>query len=139
MDCIRLARALGATAALAVGLACSRGVPSAQAQFVCVGNATGATVPPGTADGAGATAAGGGNVACGTNANASGGIGSTAIGNAANASGGHSLNVAIGSQANGSGSQSNNIAIGPSANSSSDHSNNIAAGIQAIATGVFSG
>ena len=30
----------------------------AAAQFICIGNATGAAVPPGTADGAGATATG---------------------------------------------------------------------------------
>src|SRR5262249_23188952 len=62
----------------------------AQAQFVCVGNSTGATVPTlSTADGAGATAAGNGdNVACGTSATAAGTVSSnTAIGIAANASG----------------------------------------------------
>src|SRR6516164_7973673 len=60
----------------------------AAAQFVCVGNATGATVPPATADGASANAAGAPNVACG---------------NAANASGTNSLNSAIGVGANASG------------------------------------
>lgn len=44
----------------------------ARAQFVCVGNATGALTPPGTADGDGATATGAGSVACGTDATASG-------------------------------------------------------------------
>ena len=44
----------------------------AQAQFVCVGNATGALVPPGTADGDGATATGIGAVACGTGTVANG-------------------------------------------------------------------
>jgi hypothetical protein len=63
--------------ALAVALAPS----PAAAQFVCIGNATGAAVPPGAADGAGASA-GPNSVACGTDAIASG-SNATAIGNRA--------------------------------------------------------
>jgi hypothetical protein len=69
---IRLSLVSSVGTGLAVVLAASLAPPQAQAQFVCVGNANGATVPANTADGAGATAAGGTNVACGTGANASG-------------------------------------------------------------------
>src|SRR4030095_13674659 len=78
------ATALGAMLAVVLG-----GAPDDRAQFVCVGNADGAPVPPATADGGGATAAGSGlNSACGPGADASG-IGSrnTAIGRFAHAFG----------------------------------------------------
>ena len=54
LSAVRLltAAALGCVVAVCIG------APQAQAQFVCVGNANGAAVPPGIADGAGATATG---------------------------------------------------------------------------------
>src|SRR6266852_4828602 len=86
--------------AMAVVLGFTLAVP-AQAQFVCVGNSSGTVVPPGTADGSGATATGGPNVACGTNANASGvGSQNTATGPSADAHGDNVRNVATGNNAN---------------------------------------
>src|SRR5437764_9008259 len=81
-----VAALLGAASAAAL---CIIMTSPAAAQFVCVGNATGALVPPATADGAGATAAGSANnVACGTTANATGvNSNNTATGSGANASG----------------------------------------------------
>src|SRR6266487_4438422 len=81
------AAALGCVVAVCIG------APQAQAQFVCIGNANGAPVPPGAADGAGAVATGAATVACGTNATANGlaatatGAGSRAEGTRANATG----------------------------------------------------
>src|SRR5215472_2551295 len=59
-------------------------LPAAQAQFICAGSADGSTgLGP-----QGASATGGVNVACGTNANAQGAISTnTALGSNANASG----------------------------------------------------
>jgi trimeric autotransporter adhesin len=95
-----------AATALGSVLAAFVGAPQAQAQFVCIGNATGTLTPPGTADGALATAAGGlpqANNACGSNANASGtNSDNTAIGNSANASGPFSRNTALGTFSNAS-------------------------------------
>src|SRR5882724_4956498 len=78
----------------------------AEAQFVCLGNATGAAVgnglPDTNADGAGATASGttSANLACGQNANASGNnSANTATGFLANASGDTSFNIATGFEA----------------------------------------
>jgi hypothetical protein len=102
--------------------------PSAQAQFVCESTAGG---------GAGATATGSAsNVACGTNADASGGFSAsnTAVGYEANASGSSSGNVATGIQANASGMGSGNIAIGPLANASGDFTNNVAIGRESTAS-----
>ena len=115
--------------------------PPAQAQFVCVGNATGAAVPPGTADGAGANAGGSAlNVACGLNANASGNASNnTATGSFASANGDLSFNTATGSQANASGDLSFNTATGSNANASGGTSVfpsfNTATGNGAIAAG----
>ena len=116
-----------AIAALGGSLLASR---PAAAQFICVGNATGALVPPGTADGAGATAAGSGNnVACGPFANASGDNAvNTAIGLQANASGVNGSNTATGTEANASGISGTNTATGYVANASGDGSFNIATG-----------
>jgi hypothetical protein len=78
-------------AASASALAVTASSTPAAAQFICVGNSTGAAVPAASADGAGANAAGSpSNVACGALPNASGGANSlnTAIGDIANASGG---------------------------------------------------
>lgn len=126
------------TAVLAVLAAGLESTPAA-AQFVCVGNATGATVPPATADGAGANASGGvSNVACGSSANASGSgdiSSNTATGTASNASGDGSLNTATGNSANASGDGSRNTAIGNSANASGDGVNNTAVGTNSVATG----
>jgi hypothetical protein len=68
-------------------------VPQARAQFVCIGNATGAAVPPGTADGAGATAFPSNSVACGDGAHADGG--GTVVGSSAG-SGSTGLNNSFG-------------------------------------------
>src|SRR5262245_49762645 len=107
--------ALLAIAALGLALA----LP-AQAQFVCVGSATGATVPPAKSDGAGATAPGdAANVACGTNAKANGaGSGNSAFGINATAMGDGSINTATGNSANAGGNNSANTAVGASANAS---------------------
>ena len=116
--------ALGALLVLALG------PPPAAAQFVCDSDAAGES-------GAGANAAGGsGNVACGTNADASGNLGSnTATGAEANASGTGSLNMASGFQTNASGASSVNSATGRLANASGDLSANIASGNQTNASG----
>ena len=123
----RIRWSLVSSAGTALAMALLLGISQAQAQFVCVGNATGAAVPANTADGAGATAGGGiGNVACGTNANAGGAGGTnTATGNSANASGTNSSNIAVGNNANATGNtvtpfDSINIAIGRLANASGD-------------------
>jgi len=52
----RVRLSLISSAGTALGVVLALGAPQAQAQFVCVGNANGATVPPATASGAGATA-----------------------------------------------------------------------------------
>jgi trimeric autotransporter adhesin len=128
-----------------------------QAQFICVGNATGTTVPPATADGGGAVALlSANNLACGTGAQASGGGGAanmavginavadgaqssnTAVGFGANAGGGRSGNTAIGLGANASGGFSHNTAIGLNANASGNNTNNVGIGFSATATGVNS-
>jgi len=100
----------------------------AAAQFVCESTAGG---------GAGATATGSAsNVACGTNADASGGFSAsnTAVGYEANASGSSSGNVATGIQANASGMGSANVAIGALANASGDFTNNVAIGRESTAS-----
>jgi trimeric autotransporter adhesin len=142
--------AIGLAAALTIGI-----VP-AQAQFICVGNATGTAVPPGTANGAGAAAAGtSSNFACGQNANAAGTNSSntatgtaanasaatgsssnTATGAAANANGSNSFNIAVGYQTKANGDSSSNIAIGVNADSHGGNSNSIAIGANTFATGV---
>jgi hypothetical protein len=90
-----------------------------------------------SASGLGATAAGGGNFACGTNgADASGtGSANTAIGLVADASGDDSVNIAIGPFANASGTTSGNIATGNEADASGDNSFNTATGLNANASG----
>lgn len=115
-------------------------VPSAHAQFVCVGNATGATVAPATASGAGATAANSGaNVACGTNANASGlNSFNTSTGFDADASGAGSFNAAYGGNSNASGAGSTNTAMGENAQAQGAGSGNTATGTTALASGVGS-
>ena len=146
---ILAATALGSVLAVCVG------TPQAQAQFVCIGNATGATVGPATANGASATAdLGPDNFACGVNANASGSAShNTATGFSANASGDMSFNTATGDSANASGTfggntatgfganasgiGGRNIATGFSANASGDRSLNIATGYSADASGTF--
>ncbi len=113
--------------ALGLPLALTSASP-AEAQFVCESTAGG---------GAGATATGSTfNVACGTNANASGGFNgaNTAVGYEANASGTSAGNVATGIQANASGMGSGNIAIGALANASGDFSNNVAIGQSSTAS-----
>src|SRR5437660_797602 len=66
---------LGLTFALA-------GPRPAEAQFICVGNPTGALVPPATADGQGATGTAASSVACGPGAVATG-ADTTAVGSTA--------------------------------------------------------
>jgi trimeric autotransporter adhesin len=93
------------------------------AQFVCVGNSTGAAVGDGvvgtTASGANATAAGSAlNVACGTQADASGTGINTASGFNAIASGNSSSNTATGNASIASGDNSLNTATGAFANAS---------------------
>jgi hypothetical protein len=117
----------GMLCTIALALAFTPAQP-AQAQFVCESTAGGA---------AGATATGSTfNVACGTNADASGGFNAanTAVGYEANASGTSSGNVATGIQANASGMGSGNIAIGPLANASGDFTNNVAIGRESTAS-----
>jgi hypothetical protein len=118
--------------------------PSAQAQFICVGNSTGTTVPPGTADGGGAAAnLSADNLACGTGAQASGGggAGNTAVGVNASADGAQSSNTASGFRANASGSRSGNTAIGANADASGNSlggnvlPGNVAIGLIANASG----
>jgi hypothetical protein len=106
---------------------------TAQAQFVC-GGSTDGSEPQG---GAGATGAGStANVACGSQANASGGVDSdnVAMGFAANASGVTSSNVGLGAFADASGSGSTNTAIGGASRANGDRSNNVATG-EAFASG----
>jgi trimeric autotransporter adhesin len=115
--------------------------PPAAAQFVCVGNSTGATVGDGvvgtTASGGGSTAAGTlGNLACGITANASGTSSSnSAIGLFSNAAGDNSSNIANGVLADASGNNSINIATGNSSRAFGDGSNNTAYGFVADAHG----
>src|SRR5262245_1930904 len=105
---------LAGCAIVAVAAGVSLGPRPAAAQFVCVGNATGATVGPATASGSGATAAGSGNFACGPGTNASGtGSGNYASGVNANASGSNNaFNLAIGTGANSNGDTGQSVAIG---------------------------
>jgi autotransporter adhesin len=126
-----------AASALGSVLAACIGPPQAQAQFVCIGNATGTTTPPGPADGAGATLTIlGNNVACGPSANAVGANGTNeALGASANASGNVATNVAVGASANASGNLGGNTAIGFKADASGIGSNNVAIGNQANANG----
>jgi autotransporter adhesin len=144
---------LGICAIIAILAAVLTAPPPAVAQFICVGNATGAAVPPGTADGGGATATGStanfacgstavasgtgsGNSATGTNANAGGnGSNNTATGFAATATGNNSNNTATGFAANGSGNSSSNIATGDTSNASGTNSFNVATGNNANASG----
>lgn len=115
---------------------------SAQAQFICVGNATGAAVPPGTADGGGATTFFDG-MACGKNADASGsfgtavgdgnpraqGVSDTAVGYNAGPTGTGGNNTSIGSAAGidfGGGQQ--NTAVGSNADGASGVSNSVVIG-----------
>lgn len=150
-DVLRMAiLAAGAMGAAAAGLVLAP--PGAQAQFICGGSTTGAE--PQT--GGGAVAAGSAfNVACGTNASASGANSeNTAIGTLAGATGVNSSNTAIGSNAIAIGSNSNNTATGAeavangvgssnsatgfAANSNGDGSFNTAAGSGANASGALS-
>jgi hypothetical protein len=123
-------------AAFAVVVAALLSPERANAQFICVGNSTGATVPPATADGAGATATGApDNFACGQNAAANGtNANNTAVGSLAAAGGNNSFNTALGSIANASGAFSVNTAVGAIASAAGNNSENTALG-RAIATG----
>jgi len=130
-----LASALGGAAALAAPQA-------AQAQFVCVGNATGATVgavlgPTASGDGADASGAPtNNNVACGTSANASGdNARNTASGFEANASGAGGRNTATGARSNASGAGGRNTATGIRSNASGVDSFNTALGVRSDASG----
>ena len=102
-----IATALGCVVAACIG------APQAQAQFVCVGNPNGAVVPPGPANGDGATATGISTMACGSGANATGdfatatGTVAAATGLAATATGESSL--ANGTRANATGAGANAI------------------------------
>ena len=104
---------LTATALGCVVAACI-GAPQAQAQFVCIGNATGAPVPPGAANGDGANIVTGiSTMACGTLATAVGDFATatsanaTAIGLAATATGENSLANGTRANATGAGSIAN--------------------------------
>src|SRR5574341_932870 len=114
-----------------------------QAQFVCGGNTTGGEFEASGVNltGHGATAAGSlANVACGTNADASGaGSANTATGTNANASGSLSANTATGTLADASGAGSINTATGYSADASGAGSQNTANGVNANASGDLSG
>jgi trimeric autotransporter adhesin len=136
MSNIQLLRA-SLLAAFAILVAAMLSPERANAQFICVGNATGATVPPGTASGAGASATGGtDNVACGTDANATGNNGgNTSVGKTSSAAGDNSFNTAMGNFANGGGSFSNNTAIGGIANAGGNNSENVALGGRSFAFG----
>lgn len=125
---------------VALALGATLSPEPAKAQFVCVGNATGALVPLATADGDGATAAGStSNFACGTSADASGGFSSnTATGFTANASGDFSSNTATGHTTDASGAGSSNTATGNTANASGFISANTATGVSANASGDLS-
>src|SRR5690606_8678097 len=112
----RSARALAGTAALA--LVIWLGAAPAQAQFVC-------DSADADESGAGATAAGGENFACGPDADASGGTSANvATGTLADASGNQSTNVASGVSADASGFRSSNTATGAHADASGDLSTN---------------
>jgi hypothetical protein len=128
---------LGVCAIIAILVGVLTSPVPAAAQFICVGNATGATVPPGTADGGAATAAGStANFACGSVAVATGtGSGNTATGTNANAGGDFSNNTATGFAATATGTNSNNTATGNGANASGSASFNTATGVGADATG----
>jgi hypothetical protein len=131
------------SAAVAFGIAlvaCVGWIPQAQAQFVCVGNTAGATVGPATASGAGSTAAGSAiNVACGSNADASGlNSFNTAMGNNASAAGAGSFNAAYGAESNASGAGSTNTAMGENAHAEGAGSGNTATGNTALALGAGS-
>src|SRR5260370_40623616 len=92
--------------ALVVAVGCVLALP-AEAQFICAGRVDGATAfGPQGASAAGST----NNVACGTNANASGaGSGNTAFGNGTNASGAGSQNTATRLSAHATGKASTNL------------------------------
>lgn len=115
----------------------------AAAQFVCVGNATGATVGPATADGGlpGANAAGSGeNVACGTSANASSTTNiasNSAFGYNANASGTNAFNTALGSSSLAIGDGGSLVAIGVNANASGTNADSTAVGSSATPVAVL--
>src|SRR5437016_3940410 len=137
--CKRRAALLTSCAIFSAMLGLVAAPPSARAQFVCGGSATGAELQ--TGDGATATKAGA--VACGTKAAASG-SNSTAIGDASAASGNNSTAVGDSSKASGNstsayGSNSTASNIGSTAigaNAVSSGSNSVALGAGSTDGGV---
>ena len=112
---------LGAASILALGIALA--APPAAAQFVCGGSATGDE----RQTGGGAVVGSGGNIACGSFADASGDNSfNSAAGNSSNASGDNSRNTATGTLANANGANSNNVATGDSSNARGNRSSNTA-------------
>src|SRR5262249_31559065 len=82
----------------------------AAAQFICVGNSTGATVPGATADGSGATVANSFDFACGHNASAaSTGVGLPATATGSFARAGADSSAAFGAAAGALGSASSAV------------------------------
>jgi trimeric autotransporter adhesin len=116
-----------AIAALGLALIVGLGTPPAAAQFVCD------RTTPGGADGA--TATGGFNVACGTNAWADGAFSRNSAFGIANAHGDASINTATGFNANANGDSSFNTATGNSAIAFGNGSHNTATGTNANANG----